>query len=88
MNGQGSKTIPKTNPKVRRKKVEPAKVESTTIVPSKVETEESVTGSAPEAAVAITAPARLDAFFAQNWSSSYSEALDPGRTYTAPRVGD
>ncbi len=33
-------------------------------------------------------PGRLDAFFADNWRSSYAEPLDPTRTYTAPRVAE
>jgi phosphatidylserine/phosphatidylglycerophosphate/cardiolipin synthase-like enzyme len=33
-------------------------------------------------------PARLDAFFAQNWAGPYAEPLDPAREYPAPRVAE
>jgi len=33
-------------------------------------------------------PARLDAFFMRVWNSEYTEAVDPGATYTAPRIGE
>lgn len=31
-------------------------------------------------------PARLDAFFVRTWSSDYAEGVDPGGTYTPPRI--
>ena len=33
-------------------------------------------------------PARLDAFFAQNWSSPYAEDLVKDRMYQPPRIGE
>jgi phosphatidylserine/phosphatidylglycerophosphate/cardiolipin synthase-like enzyme len=33
-------------------------------------------------------PARLDAFFAQNWESPYAELVDKARDYQAPRIGE
>jgi hypothetical protein len=33
-------------------------------------------------------PARLDAFFADNWGSTLAEAVDPSRTYAPPRVAE
>ena len=33
-------------------------------------------------------PKRLDAFFADGWTSAYAKAVDPCATYTPPKVGD
>jgi phospholipase D3/4 len=31
-------------------------------------------------------PARLEQFFADLWNSPYAQALEPSRTYPAPRI--
>lgn len=33
-------------------------------------------------------PARLDAFFADNWNGRYVELVDPDKTYTPPKTGE